>query len=42
METSTALTQSMHRVTKIKLNALARQQQSYETSKQLILDAAAS
>ncbi len=42
METSTAMTQSMHHITKIKLNALSRQHQSYETNKQRILDAAAS
>ena len=42
METSTALTQSMYHITTTKLNALSKQQQSYETIKQLILDAAAS
>ena len=41
METSNALTQSMHHITTTKLDALSKQQQSYETSKQRILDAAA-
>lgn len=41
METSTALTQSMHHITTTKLDALSKQQQSYETSKRRILDAAA-
>ena len=42
LETSTALTQSMHHITNVKLNALSTQQQSYEANKQRILDAAAS
>ncbi|CAF9919961.1 hypothetical protein IMSHALPRED_004779 [Imshaugia aleurites] len=41
METSTSLTQSMQHITTTKLDALSRQQQSYETSKQRILGAAA-
>lgn len=39
METSTALTQSMHHITTTKLTALSRQQQHHEANKQRILDA---
>ena len=41
METSTATAQSMHNITTTKLNALSKQQQSFEEEKQRILDAVA-
>ena len=42
METSTATAQSMQDITTTKLNALEKQQQSFEAEKQRILDAVAS
>ena len=42
MEPTTALTHSMQDITMIKLNALSKQQQSYETLKQRILATVAS